>query len=105
MHTKLMVSVRNTSKEEEEEEVDVHTIVCNVIENMTGIEPEADSTLDEVGLASVGIPVIVGLLNDAFSKTSEPLGVTGQDLIKAKTIRDIVRVVESAKERMQHDGV
>jgi hypothetical protein len=34
---------------------------------MTGIEPEMDSTLDEIGLASVGIPVIVGMINSACS--------------------------------------
>ena len=58
---------------------------------MTGIEPEMDSTLDEVGLASVGIPIIVGMLNSAFSTKNNPISVTAADLVEAKTIEDIGR--------------
>ena len=91
--------------QEEEEEVDIRQTLFNIIERMTGIEPEMDSTLDEVGLASVGITVIVGMLNDAFSRKNEPCDVTHQDLMGAKTMGDIIAVVENAKARMHHDGV
>ena len=64
-----------------------------------------DITLDEVGLASVGIPVIVGMVNEAFSTKKEPLAVTQQDLVGAKTIGEIIAVVENARDRMHHDGV
>ena len=91
--------------EEEDEEVDVEAAMCAIIEKMTGIEPDLDSTLEECGLASVGVPIIVGLLNDNFSKKKQPLGVTAQDVMNARTIADMVEVVVAAKERMQHDGV
>lgn len=90
---------------EEEVEIDIAETLCGLIEKMTGIEPEMDSTLDEVGLASVGIPVIVGMLNSAFSTKKNPLSISSADLVEAKTIADIIEVVENARARMYHDGV
>lgn len=76
-----------------------------LIENMTGIEPEVDSTLDEVGLASVGIPVIVGMLNTAFSNKSSPISITTLDLAQTRTMADIVAVIEKARARIDElDG-
>ena len=85
--------------------LDVAATLCNLIEKMTGIEPEMDSTLDEVGLASVGIPVIVGMLNSTFSTKKNPLSISSADLVEAETIEDIAVVVEAARARMEHDGV
>lgn len=84
---------------------DIGKALCGFIENMTGIEPEMDSTLDEVGLASVGIPVIVGMLNSQFSTKKNPLSISSADLVDANTIEDIVVVVEGARARMEQDGV
>lgn len=89
----------------EEEEVNIEAALCNIIEKITGIEPDLDSTLEECGLASVGVPIIVNLLNDNFSKKKQPLGVTAQDVVNARTIADMVKVVEAARDRMEHDGV
>jgi hypothetical protein len=88
-----------------EEEMDVTDTLFQIIEGVTGIEPEISFTLDEVGLASVGLPVIVRMLNDAFSKKHEQCDITHQDLIRAKTIADIIAVVEDVKSRMHHDGI
>lgn len=74
--------------------LDVGETLCGLIEKMTGIEPEMDSTLDEVGLASVGIPVIVGMLNSAFSTKKNPLSISSADLVEAKTIEDIGKLFE-----------
>ena len=73
--------------------VDVAETLCGLIEKMTGIEPEMDYTLDEVGLASVGIPVIVGMLNSAFSTKKNPISLTSPDLVEAKTIADIGKLL------------
>ena len=48
---------------------------------------------DEVGLASVGIPVIVGMLNSAFSTKKNPLSIGSSDLVEAKTIEDIGKLL------------
>lgn len=93
------------SRKKEEEDVDIKAALCGIIEKMTGIEPDLDSTLDECGLASVGVPVIVNLLNENFSKKNKPLGITAQDVVNARTIADMVKIVEASRDRMEHDGV
>jgi len=90
---------------EDDADIDIPAMLCGLIEKMTGIEPEMDSTLDEVGLASVGIPVIVGMLNSTFSTKKNPLSISAADLVEAETIEDIAVVVETASARMQQDGV
>jgi len=90
---------------EEDENIDISVVLLGLIEKMTGIEPELDSTLDEVGLASVGIPVIVGMLNSTFSTKKFPISISGADLVEAESIEDIVLVVETARARGQQDGV
>merc|ERR1712127_3679 len=113
MDNRFTPSIRNAmtkitslfEDEEDDEDIDIGQSLHRQIERMTGIEPEMDSTLDEVGLASVGIPVIVGMLNSSFSTRRTPLSVTSADLVHAKSVKDIVTVVEAARERMQQDGV
>jgi len=90
---------------EEDDGINIRQTLFGIIERTTGIEPDMDSTLDEVGLASVGILVIVGMLNGAFSTKREPLAISQQDLLRARTIADIIEVVENARARMHHDGV
>ena len=92
-------------QEEDDKDIDVTQTLSKVIEKMTGIEPDIDSTLEEVGLASVGIPVIVGMLNSTFSTKKNPLSITNADLVEAKTIEDMVSFVETAIARMKQDGV
>ena len=71
-----------------------------MIENMTGLEPECDSTPEEVGLASVGLPVMAGMLNSAFSNGSSPISITARELVHAKTMDDIVDVIENVLARI-----
>ena len=86
-------------------DIDIPDTLCNMIEKMTGITPDMDSTLDEVGLASVDVPIIIGMLNSAFSTKSNPLSITSADLVEAKTIEDMCVVVEGARARMEQDGI
>jgi hypothetical protein len=87
------------------EEVDTAKVICDIIEGMTGIEPELDSTLEECGLASIGVPVLVGLLNKAFAKKGKVVSVTAKDLVEAKTIGDMVAVVDTVKKLADAQGV
>lgn len=71
---------------------DITQLLFSIIENMTGIKPEEDSTLDEVGLASVSIPVLVARINSSLSTknlSTRSLSITAVDLMRCKTIRDI----------------
>ena len=90
---------------DENEDEDIEEVLCTIIEKMTGIEPNHDSTLEECGLASVGIPVLVGLLNKTFSKKGKVLGITTIDLVAAKTIEDMAEVVASARALAEDRGV
>lgn len=87
------------------EDVDIPAAVMAVIEKMTGIEPDLDSTLDEVGLASVGLPVIVGMLNSTFGTKKCPMSITAAELVDTETIEDMIAVVEGAFARMKQDGI
>lgn len=87
------------------EDVDIPAAVMAAIEKMTGIEPDLDSTLDEVGLASVGLPVIVGMLNSTFGTKKCPMSITAAELVETETIEDMIAVVEGAFARMKQDGI
>ena len=86
--------------EAEDEEIDVGETLCLLIEKMISIEPKM-ATLDEVALASVGIPVIVGMLDSAFSTKRNPLSISSSELVETMTIENICVVVERARARVE----
>jgi hypothetical protein len=98
-------AIKNQFVEETEEEVDTGNLLREVIEGMTGIEPMLDYTLDECGLASIGIPVLVGLLNKNFSSKVRKLNMQASDLVEAKTIGDMVEIIDAAKGLADDKGV
>ena len=55
-------------KGDEDEYVDTPKVLFDFIEGMTRIEPMLDNTPEECGLASMGVSVLVGVLNNTFSK-------------------------------------
>ena len=76
-------------------------VVCSVIEEMTGLEVEPDWLLEECGLASIGIPVLAGLLSKKYKNISVPV----TDLIEAETIAEVVLVIEAAKDLAEQHGI
>jgi len=91
--------------EEEESDMGTPDMLIDIVASMTGIEAELDYTLDECGFASIGIPVLVGLLNKNFSTKDLALNITPADLISAKTILDMVIAVDACKSRADEQGV
>ena len=85
--------------------MDTSKMLLTIVEGMTGIEPELDYSLDECGLASIGVPVLVALLNKNFSTKSKDLEITANDLISAKTILDMVKAIDECKARANDQGV
>mmetsp|Transcript_2835 Transcript_2835/g.5311 ORF Transcript_2835/g.5311 Transcript_2835/m.5311 type:complete len:153 (-) Transcript_2835:175-633(-) len=79
--------------------------IFDIIEGMTGIEPQLDWSLEECGLASVGVPVIVQLLNKKFSRKDHQVQITAADLINAKTVEEMIQVVDEAIELANEQGV
>jgi len=80
-------------------------VLLKVIEDMTGIEPKQEWGLEDCGLASIGVPVLVGLLNKAYSTPGRHVTITVPKLVEAKTIKDVVGIVDLAKEAAEHHGV
>ena len=64
-----------------------------------------NATREDCGLASVGIPMMAGLLNRTFSSNGLTLKITAADLVEANTISDMVEVVEAAKTFAEGQGI
>ena len=95
----------NKGKGGDDEDVDTSKVLFDIIEGMTGIEPMLDYTLEDCGLASMGLPKLVGLINNTLSKKNKAVVITASDLVSAKTIADIVEFVDQAKDLADADGV
>ena len=90
---------------EENDDEDTAKVLSDIIEGMTGIEPMMDYTLEECGLASIGVPVLVNLLNKNYSNKKRRLKIEASDLVNAKTIGDMVEIIDSAKVLADDQGV
>ena len=90
---------------EESDDEDTGKLLAQIIEGMTGIEPLMDYTLEECGLASVGVPILVNLLNKNFSNKKRRFNIAASDLVGAKTIGDMVKVVDGVKALADDQGV
>ena len=55
----------------------------------------ADWTLNECGLASLTLPILVGVLNNRYTK--EHLHITVADMAGAESIMHIVKAIETSK--------
>lgn len=89
----------------EDDDEDSAKVLCEIIEGMTGIEPQLDYNLEECGLASIGVPVLAALLNKNFSTKTREVQITASDLVTAKTIGELVEVIDSAKALADDQGV
>ena len=91
-------------KPEENDNEDTGKVLSDIVEGMTGIEPTMDYTLEECGLASTGVPVLVNLLNRNFFNKMRLLKLEASDLVEAKTIGDMAEIIQSilSKEVLQN---
>lgn len=64
-------------------------LVTGVLEDLTGSDADVDATLAEAGLASIGIPILVAMLNEAHPKVA----VTMKEASECETIQDLVDCV------------
>jgi len=90
---------------EESDDENTGKLLAEIIEGMTGIEPLMEYTLEQCGLASIGVPILVNLLNKNFSTKQRRLNITASDLVGAKTIGDMVEVVDAVKALADDQGV
>merc|ERR1712232_582862 len=64
-------------------------LVNSVLEDLTGSRSDMDATLAEAGLASIGIPILVAMLNEAHPKVT----LTMKEASDCETIQDLVDCV------------
>ena len=95
------------TQEDPEEELETIKILMGAIEGITGIEPEAEFSLEECGLASIGVPALVKILNKIFSrgKDSGNVTISSSDLVMAETVQEMADLIDAAKDLAQHQGV
>ena len=95
------------SSKDDDDDTPTAEVLCKGIEDLTGIGPQLLWTLEECGLGSIGLPVLVQMLNKAFAKQkgTHRLQITASKLIEARTIQDMVQVVDEAKAALDADGV
>eukprot|EP00588_Corethron_pennatum_P012659 CAMPEP_0194265640 /NCGR_PEP_ID=MMETSP0169-20130528/814_1 /TAXON_ID=218684 /ORGANISM="Corethron pennatum, Strain L29A3" /LENGTH=1665 /DNA_ID=CAMNT_0039006149 /DNA_START=543 /DNA_END=5540 /DNA_ORIENTATION=+ len=94
-----------TGKIKKELEEGTRDSIFDIIEGMTGIEPHLDLGLEECGLASISIPVISGLLNKKLTKKGQRVTITAAELVGAKTIAEIIEVVDAVIKLADEKGV
>ncbi len=85
--------------------VTIEESLLAAIEEMTGFTPELDWTLDQCGLSSVGLPILAARLKEAFSSKTRSLNITTSALSKARTVQDLVQVLEEIDRLSASDGI
>lgn len=75
---------------EEHDRADTLDTVCDVIFQLTGSDVAPDATLEQCGLASVGLPVLIRLLTSALPG----LTINPADIINAGTLEEIATNID-----------
>jgi hypothetical protein len=96
---------RKRHEASDNDDFDIEAMVCKSIENMTGIEAALDLTLGEVGLGSIGIPVLAAMFTKEFSSKACQVTVMASDLMGANTVGEIAEVLKSAKALAESGGL
>ena len=86
-------------------EIEIEEALLEAVEDMTGFEPELDWSLAQCGLSSVGLPILAARLSTAFSTKTKPIQITTAALSDARTMRDLITVVEKEQKKTDEDGI
>jgi len=74
---------------------EIGNVLIRIIEDMTGITPKLDWTLDQCGLSSLGLPQLATRLNRAMSTDTKHSCISQRDLYDVKTVGDLHEILES----------
>lgn len=74
-----------------DENVTAAELVTGVLEDITGSDVDLEATLAEAGLASIGIPMVVGMINEAHPKVA----LTMKEVSDCATVQDLVNCVST----------
>lgn len=83
----------------------IEAAIISSVEDMTGISPELDWTLDQCGLSSIGLPQLAMRLQKSVSTKSNAVSVSAASLSSARTIGDVAIILSSIKKLSNTDGI
>ncbi|GLS26381.1 AMP-binding protein [Marinibactrum halimedae] len=78
------------------EEQDTTAIVVNIIEKTTGMEVKPEWSLEECGLASLGIVQFASTLESEFAIPTDKIRISAAELIEATNIYEIATIIDKA---------
>lgn len=90
---------------EDGEKFNMKNTLLDAIEDMTGLTPELDWTLDQCGLSSVGLPQLARRLQIALSKKNIQMAVSAGALSSARTVGDILELLQDAQDESNANAV
>lgn len=86
-------------------ELNVEETLIDILEDMTGLAPQPSWTLEQCGLASLGLPQLAQKLQNSFSTKYQSIPVSAATLSPARTVGDIVEILSKIKALSHADGL
>ena len=80
-------------------------LMLAVVRILTGVEATMNNTSEECGLGSIGMPIVVSTLNKMLAKDHRDASVNVSEMIQARSIADMVAVIDTAKSRASDSGI
>lgn len=77
-------------------------VVCDTIEELTGMTTLPEHRLDELGLASIGVSVLAATL---ATKCPEEISLAVQDLVSVQTVQELIDLLDERRKNSKRGGV
>lgn len=77
---------------------DTMTVILQVVQRTTGMEAKPEWSLEECGLASLGVVQFTNTLRAEFSRSTQKITLSVPEIMAARDIREIASIVDAARE-------
>jgi len=74
------------------------TAILQIVQRTTGMEAKPEWSLEECGLASLGVVQFTNTLRAEFSNSTEKLTLSVPDIMAARNLHEIAALVDVARE-------
>ncbi|WP_415259672.1 AMP-binding protein [Pseudomonas chlororaphis] len=97
----LGVAALNRAKITPRAEEDTLSAILQIVQRTTGMEAKAQWSLEECGLASLGVVQFTHTLRAEFSTAAGKIALPVADIMSARDLREIASIVDAAKDQAQ----
>lgn len=97
----LLQSIKRDANEVAETK-DTTTRILEIVQRTTGMEVNPDWSLEDCGLASLGVVQFANTLELEFSQSDNKIRLSVPDIMEAQTIREIASIVDAAIDNVQN---